>query len=152
MGGETASGRWAELRNEDASEASKDERGVRMRSRVQERECRWGIQGGQEEEEGAKDAGRRSTRCVREDVGLCASTSLSLCDLFYPPSACWTKEERRLMNNRGEGEMDENEAAFLSSSSSPTFTAPLFLFFFLAGLFFFFSPFSFWTLGPKKIL
>lgn len=45
------------------------------------------------------------------------------------------------MNNRGEGEMDENEAAFLSSSS-PTFTAPLFLFF--PGWHFF--PFSFFSL------
>lgn len=30
----------------------------------------------------------RSARCVREDISHCASTSLSLGDLFYPPSAC----------------------------------------------------------------
>lgn len=48
------------------------------------------------------------------------------------------------MNNRGEGEMDENEAAFLSFSS-PTFTAPR-LPFSCAPLFFF----SFLTRGPKK--
>lgn len=56
------------------------------------------------------------------------------------------------MNNRGEGEMDENEAAFLSSSS-PTFAAPLFLFFsWLVFFSFLFFPFFFffWNLGTKK--
>lgn len=44
-----------------------------------------------EQGEEAKDAGmevRTSTRCVREDIRQRASSSLSLSDLFYPPSAC----------------------------------------------------------------
>lgn len=87
-----------------------------------------------------RDAGRevgRSARCVREDISHRASTSLSLGDLFYPPSACWTRDEKRLMNNRGEGEMDENEAAFLSSLLPPS--QPLFLPLFCDPLFFFFN-------------
>ena len=38
-----------------------------------------------------RDAGKevgRSAQCVREDISHRASTSLSLGDLFYPPSAC----------------------------------------------------------------
>ena len=97
-------------------------------------------QGGKGRGGAVRDAGKevgRSAQCVREDISHRASTSLSLGDLFYPPSACWTRDERRLMNNRGEGEMDENEAAFLSSllpPSQPLFSlfsaTPFFLLFF----------------------
>lgn len=38
---------------------------------------------------------------VRKDISHRVSTSLSLGDLFYPPSAQQTRDEKRLMNNRG---------------------------------------------------
>lgn len=75
----------------------------------------------------------------KASVTMC--TSLSFSDLFYPPSACRMRDEKRLMNNRGGEEMDENVFLFFTS---PSFTAPL--------LPFPASPFFILTPGQKKIL
>lgn len=128
--------RWAELRNDRIQETSKDGRDVRgwrggeavseteqARKTTRQRQQR----GRKGRGRGARDAGKEegtSAWCVREDISHCVSTSLSLDDLFYPPSACWRRDEKRLMNNRRGGEMDENEAAF-PSFTSPSLTAPL---------------------------
>lgn len=66
--------------------------------------------------------GDKCTMCGGRHKSLCEH-QLSVCDLFYLPSVCWARDEKKLMNNRGEGKMDENEFLFFSF---PFFPAPLF--------------------------
>lgn len=97
--------RWEKKGWQDSSGASREERG-------------------EEEERGMQGTRRGRVHNVWGKTSVTVQAPAYPSDLFYPPSACWTRDEERLMNNRGGGEMDENEAAFLSFTS-PSFTARL---------------------------
>lgn len=95
--------RWAE----EMERAGEDERAAAGEEKG-DREC-W--EGG----------GRR---VAGEDISHCCAHHPIPLTYFTLPSAVWARDERRLMNNRREGEMDANEAASLPLVLSPSFFTP----------------------------
>lgn len=84
-------------------------KGERADGMITEERCREGER--TEQEEGTSDMLRKTSVSV--------SISRSLSDLFYLPSACRTRDKKRMINNRGE--MEEKDAAFLLHCPPPPF-------------------------------